>query len=354
MEEQYNNSKNSMPLVSVGMPIYNVGSFIERSLLSVLDQTYDNIEILAVDDCGSDNSMDIVKHLQIEHPRGSAIRIIRHSENKGLGEARNTAIDHASGKYLYFIDSDDYIEPETLSIMVPEAEKHHADVVHTVARTVYDKTCRVEHSFPEQPYRVLKGKDAFADFVCQDHRRHVSFTSWNILFSIEFIRKNNLHFYPITCEDILFFYDYYPLVEVAVLMPNVTYNYLKREGSIMDSAKGGRIPVKSIKKWFEANSIMLEHSFQYVDRPFYCVHCARMLKQDFRAVCIALRHRKRFDGKLTDEEICQNLRHPSSYAQILKFKRYRVVNLFFKILGSLPVWMCVRLSYIIGKAIRWI
>ena len=122
----------------------------------------------------------------------------------------------------------------------------------------------------------------------------------------------------------------------------------------MDSAKGGRIPVKSIKKWFEANSIMLEHSFQYVDRPFYCVHCARMLKQDFRAVCIALRHRKRFDGKLTDEEICQNLRHPSSYAQILKFKRYRVVNLFFKILGSLPVWMCVRLSYIIGKAIRWI
>ena len=116
MEEQYDNSKNSMPLVSIGMPIYNVGSFIERSLLSVLDQTYDNIEILAVDDCGSDNSMDIVKHLQIEHPRGSAIRIIRHSENKGLGEARNTAIDHASGKYLYFIDSDDYIEPETISI----------------------------------------------------------------------------------------------------------------------------------------------------------------------------------------------------------------------------------------------
>ena len=51
MEEQYDNSKNSMPLVSIGMPIYNVGSFIERSLLSVLDQTYDNIEILAVDDC---------------------------------------------------------------------------------------------------------------------------------------------------------------------------------------------------------------------------------------------------------------------------------------------------------------
>lgn len=354
MIDQLEDSKHSMPLVSIGMPVYNVEPFIEKSALSVLNQTYNNIEILIVDDCGSDNSIDIAKRLQVEHPRGSQIKIIHHHENKGLGEARNSAINHAAGKYLYFIDSDDYIEPDTIKIMVLEAEKHHADVVHTVARTVYDKTGLVVQDFPEQPYRLLKGKDAFGNFVCQDYKRHVSFTAWNILFSMEFIRRNHLHFYPVSSEDILFFSDYYPLVEIAVLMPNITYNYLKREGSIMGDVKGELIPVKKIRMWFDANYIMLDHANRYANRPFFCVHCAKLLKQNYRAVCIALRQRHRYDAPLTDTEIAANLHHPSSFLQICKFKRYKVVNLFFKILGMLPVWFCVRLSYIIGKVIRWV
>ena len=337
------------------MPIYNVEAYIEKSILSVLNQTYGNIELLAVDDCGTDGSIDIVKRLQAEHPRGSQIRIIHHDVNKGLGEARNSAINHAKGKYLYFIDSDDYIEPDTIKIMVPEAEKHHADIVHTVARTVYDKTGQVVRDFPEQPYRLLKGKDAFADFVCQDYKRHVSFTAWNILFNMDFIRKNNLRFYPVSSEDILFFSDYYPLVEVAVLMPDVTYNYLKREGSIiMGSVKGKTIPIRNIRMWFDANRIMLDHATRNADRPFYDVHCAKLLKQNYRAVCIALRQRSRYDAPLPDKEIAENLRHPATYAQILRFKRYRTLNLLFKMLGSLPSWLCVRLSFIIGKVIRWI
>ena len=79
-------------LVSIGIPVYNVGLYIEKCLLSVLNQTYHNLEILVVDDLGSDNSMDVVKKIVNSHPNGYKIRIIKHPYNKGIGEARNTII----------------------------------------------------------------------------------------------------------------------------------------------------------------------------------------------------------------------------------------------------------------------
>ena len=81
------------------MPIYNVEQYIERALLSALNQTYQNLEILIVDDLGHDNSMDIVYQLKHTHPRGNCIRIITHKKNLGLGGTRNTAIESAQGKY---------------------------------------------------------------------------------------------------------------------------------------------------------------------------------------------------------------------------------------------------------------
>ena len=100
------------PLVSIGIPVYNVEPYIEKCLLSVLNQTYQNLEILIVDDLGTDKSMDVVAGLQQSHPFGNCIKIIRHPENRGLGEARNTVIENAEGKYLYFVDSDDVIDAE--------------------------------------------------------------------------------------------------------------------------------------------------------------------------------------------------------------------------------------------------
>lgn len=252
------------------------------------------------------------------------------------------------------MDSDDYIEPNTIAIMVPEAENNQADVVHTVARTVYYGSNRIDQDFPNQAYRVIKGKDEFAKVVCADLRRHVSFCCWNILYNLAFLRRNDLRFYRVKCEDILFFSDYYSFVECAVMMPDVTYNYLVREGSTMGYMQSGAIPVRDIRMWFDANKLMLQHAKRVSGRSFYDVHCARVMKWNFRSVCVALRHRCRFDDKLTDSEIRLNLQHPSSIREIMSFRRYRTINLFFKLLGMLPAWLCVKLSYIVGKLIRWI
>ncbi|KAA6338764.1 Chondroitin synthase [termite gut metagenome] len=95
--------------ITLSMPVYNVEKYVERALLSALNQTFESIEYLIVDDKGTDNSMDVVRKLIANHPREKDVRIIDHGVNQGLGAARNSAIKEAKGEYLYCMDSDDEI-----------------------------------------------------------------------------------------------------------------------------------------------------------------------------------------------------------------------------------------------------
>ena len=93
---------SNMCKITIAIPVYNVEKYVENSILSALNQTYDDIEFLIIDDKGSDASMEIVKRIQSTHPRGNSIRIIDHGVNRGLATARNTAIDNAKGDFLFF------------------------------------------------------------------------------------------------------------------------------------------------------------------------------------------------------------------------------------------------------------
>ena len=93
-------------MISVILPIYQVENYIDECLNSIMVQTYGDIEIICVNDCTMDNSITIVKEYMKKDKR---IRLINHSENRGLGGARNTGIDSANGEYILFVDSDDYI-----------------------------------------------------------------------------------------------------------------------------------------------------------------------------------------------------------------------------------------------------
>ena len=95
--------------VSIIIPVYNVAKYIERCLLSVLNQTWPDLEVILVNDCTPDNSMEIVRRVVASHPRGAVVRCLEHEENRGLSAARNTGISASVGDYLYFLDSDDYI-----------------------------------------------------------------------------------------------------------------------------------------------------------------------------------------------------------------------------------------------------
>ena len=88
-------------LVTIGIPVYNVEPYIEKCLLSVLNQTYQHLEVLVVDDCSTDKSLDVVLRLKEQHPNGHWIKVVRQPRNMGVSEARNVVIDLAKGKYLF-------------------------------------------------------------------------------------------------------------------------------------------------------------------------------------------------------------------------------------------------------------
>lgn len=342
------------PLVTIGIPVYNVEPYIEKCLLSVLNQTYQNLEILVVDDLGTDNSMQIVADIQQSHANGQQIKIISHSQNMGLGEARNTVIEHAQGEYVYFIDSDDYIEPQTIKIMVDQAILHQTDVVIASMRKVILGTNDELPTLQYSSYQIIEGKDAFANFICSDLRWHIAITACNILFSRVFLNSNNLRFAARKDEDSLFLSDYYSEVSCAVLLPDITYNYIIRPGSIMGNQAREHIPVAEIRERFKTDAKMTERCARLKERSFYDVHCARVMKHKFRAVCVALRHRKRFTEYLSNRELRQELKHPATFKEILKFKRYKIIHILFYVISVLPPFLSISASYICGKIMRWI
>lgn len=119
---------NNRPFFSVIVPVYNVESYLKECLDSVLSQTFQNFEIIVVDDRSTDSSGAIARQYALDYPE--KVRVIEHPVNKGLGGARNTGIEAAQGEYLQFLDSDDYLKPNTLEDIYKIISEHEKiDVV---------------------------------------------------------------------------------------------------------------------------------------------------------------------------------------------------------------------------------
>jgi glycosyltransferase involved in cell wall biosynthesis len=114
--------------ISVIIPVYNVENYIRECLNSIVNQTIgiENIEVIVVNDCTPDNSMDIVEEYAEKY---SSIKIIEHEINQGLGPARNTGLKHATAEYISFIDSDDFISENTYEICLYKFERYNCDFV---------------------------------------------------------------------------------------------------------------------------------------------------------------------------------------------------------------------------------
>lgn len=117
------------PLISILVPVFNVEKYIECCVTSLLEQTFENIEYVFVNDCTPDKSIEILKNTLEKYPqRKEHVKIIHNNDNKGVGSTRNIAFQNSSGKYILYIDSDDYVEKEMVELLFNKIKKENADI----------------------------------------------------------------------------------------------------------------------------------------------------------------------------------------------------------------------------------
>lgn len=219
------------------MPIYNVEKYIERALLSALNQTYQNLEILVVDDLGHDNSMDIVHQLKSTHPRGNCIRIITHKKNLGLGGTRNTAIESAQGEYLYFMDSDDAIVPDCIETLYNIISQEKVDFVAAGINQIDENENSLK--ITNYPNITRKGKLCMAQYFYEE-KNDIWVTTWNKLYNLSFLKESHIHFLEhVYHEDIVMHAMLALKTRSFTLTNQATYLYnCKREDSITNIEQG--------------------------------------------------------------------------------------------------------------------
>lgn len=221
--------------ITIAFPVYNVAAYVERSLCSALEQNFsESYEVLVIDDKGKDESMDIVRRLQQSHPQGARIRIIEHPKNRGLGEASNTAIDNALGKYLLFLDSDDSLSRDALQILYAKAEETQAELVIGSYDEVNEQGENLtKHIFADRT--IIHPAALVHDYIRHHHEPNIH--RWNKLFLLSFLRENNIRCVHRIMEDSVFDFNVRANASRVVLCHNITLHYLIRENSIMTSVQ---------------------------------------------------------------------------------------------------------------------
>lgn len=339
--------------ISIGMPVYNVEKYIRNSILSVLNQNIEcNIEILVIDDCGTDHSMDIIKDSQISHPKGKSIRIIKQPHNMGCWAARNKILEESNGEFIFLIDSDDYISEDCLYLLYSEAIKHNADAVYGSVLPVNDKgiSLNIGQDYLKQPYMVFHERDGLARFA--NKKLHPTFRDyiWNTLFRHDFLLKNNIKFKQAKfCDDLICSADLTPLITNAVLIPNITYYYVIRDFSLSSYQHRDIIALDEIKESFRIYTYLKNKCLELKDKDYFETRCTKGMILMFYAVCGALKNSKKIKPPLKNITIKEAIKHPIKLNDILQFKRYRIINLVFFTLGKLPAFIAVLLLKHIGK-----
>lgn len=220
-----------MVKVTIAIAVYNVEKYVEKCIDSVLNQDFtDDYEVLVVDDRGPDKSISLVEQMAKSHPNGNKIRIFQHEKNLGTGGVRNTCIDEAKGEYLFFMDGDDYLAPNSIRLLYEAMVENNADIVMGNHQIVFpdgsiERTSNFKPGKCESDY-------AIAQWMSNNKTNYYPVATWNKLFKVSFLRENGIRCVPWhRQEDIFFALQTAFVVKSIVTIPEVTYYWVQIQGS---------------------------------------------------------------------------------------------------------------------------
>ena len=237
-----------MKKISLIIPVYNVSRYVAKSLRSALSQTYPNIEYIIVNDCSSDNSMDVVRSI-ISEPIyvNKNVSICEHSVNQGLSAARNTGINNSTGEYVFFMDSDDTITDDCIEKHVAYIDKYEADITDACLQVVGGRNIFYEVNsvcFINEANEIMK-------YFFQDK---LHFSACNKLIKRSLIVENKIYFKEqLLYEDWPWSFMIYQKIKSIVMIPDKTYNYIIRENSITTAISNSKVEKQYESKLFILN-----------------------------------------------------------------------------------------------------
>ncbi len=218
-----------MAEISVIVPCYNVEKYIDRCMESLVNQTIglDNLELILVDDASTDCTLEKLKEWEARYPE--SIILISYEENIRQGGARNVGMQYASGDYIGFVDSDDWVEPDMLEIMLGEMIKNNRDIVY----------CRFyRDSGREVKEHKLDGTVAHLFVDNEEKRREfirsncLGYGVWDKIYRRDFLERNHIYFpEQVAYEDIFFSGLYYLYAERITIVNYELYHYFVNEES---------------------------------------------------------------------------------------------------------------------------
>lgn len=335
--------------VTIGIPVYEAVDYIRDTMESALAQSYPDIEILVVDDCGNDGTIEVVKEFCKSHPRGSQIRILWNECHKGIGQTRNRIIDEARGRCLYFLDSDDQIEPDTIKLLAEEMQLHRAELVYG-SYEIIDKVNYSPNRVFRKPHLCLEHPDELATFAFK-HQDIFHVTVCNCLIDLEFLRATGLRFIDtMFWEDMAFTYELVTRASRSVLLPDVTYHYLQRPGSLSHYQDRHQLNKEEIMKNVSTIAYLKAMCNSLKRKKYLPFLYHNLQMSSFYIVCYVLKYRKRIIPAISDSELRSIMHFPLTVGELLLFRNNRMQSMALWCIVHLPTPLFILVMKAMGKA----
>lgn len=223
-----------MPKLSIIIPVYNVEKYLPKCLGSILEQPFKDLEVICVNDGSTDGSLDVLQKIKKNDDRV----VIIDKKNEGSGIARNIGLSTAQGEYVYFIDSDDWLEDDVLAKIIAKADELQTDILVFGGLSYYNgKGQNGAYSKNKLPKKYF-GKVVSAKDIKKDIFKFPS-TAWTKLYRRSFLIKNEIKFQNIRAgqDQLPFFYSMIAAERIAILPENIYCYQKNREGSVTSVKK---------------------------------------------------------------------------------------------------------------------
>lgn len=263
-------------LISVIVPVYNVEKYLRQCLDSLLSQTYKPIEVIMVDDGSKDSSGTICDEYAAQHENFKVI----HKANAGLGMARNTGLDHITGQYVVFVDSDDYLDPTSVEVLYEKLKQNNVDMCKGGFRRVSDSgEVVLKRAYENETFEGAKAREILLPRMIgslPSRRDSVEMCVCGSIYNVTPIKEHQLRFpseRKLISEDLVFNIDYMQYAQGGCLISDIGYNYRVNLASLSAGYRANRFEASryfyvEMKKKCELLGYD-QQTFKRLDRMFF-------------------------------------------------------------------------------------